>query len=244
MSTRWVQDRLRHGGCVASGIGHMQKLGRMGRKKGEDTMARTDELLPNTQALMKVLLLPLAIAACVAFQGTAKAQQCVDTLPANWPPPPVTAPEPADRFAIMDVISRYNWARDDKDPTGLEDLFTDDVVYELCTAGGNIQIATVTGSDEVGTYLGTLTTFLNEYKLWTRHLVSNTILDVVDEDTVQGKATVLVLLRVGFLESPILDYTASLKAEFRRGADGAWRFGRLTVIGDTARPGPSGARGR
>lgn len=207
-------------------------------------MARTGELLLNTEALMKVFLLPLAVAAFVALQGTAKAQECVDTLPANWPPPPVTAPEPAVRFAIMDVISQYNWNRDDKVSTGLGDLFTDDVVYELCTAGGNIQIATVTGSDEVGTYLGTLTTFLNEYKLWTRHLVSNTILDVVDENTVQGKATVLTLLRAGFVETPILDYTATLKAEFRRGVDGAWRFGKLTLIADTPAPGPSGARGR
>jgi SnoaL-like domain len=211
----------------------------VGVELGRKIMARTGKVL------LKVLLLPLAVAACLALQGTAKAQQqqCLDDLDPNWPPPPVTAPSLADRQAIMDLISNYNWARDEQLSAGLEDLFTDDVVYELCTAGGGIQVATVTGADEVGTYLGSLTTFLNTLKLRTRHLVSNTILDVVDTNTVQGKTTVLVLLQSAFLESPLVDYTATLKAEYRR-VNGAWRFGRLTLIGDTPAPGPGGARGR
>jgi hypothetical protein len=217
----------------------------MGRRTREETMARIGKVLLSHQALMKTLLLPLAVATCLALQGTAKAQQqCLDDLDPNWPPPPVTAPEPADRLAIMDVISQYNWARDEQVATGLEDLFTDDVVYELCTAGGGIQVEMRTGPDEVVSYLGDLTTFLNELELRTRHLVSNTILDVVDENTVRGKTTVLVLLQSAFSESPVLDYTATLKAEYRRGVDDAWRFSKLTLIGDSAVPGPSGARGR
>ena len=58
----------------------------------------------------------------------------------------------------MDVISHFLWARDSKVFTGLKgDLFTADVVYELCTEGGNKQVAMRTGPDDVNAYLGDLT---------------------------------------------------------------------------------------
>ena len=207
-------------------------------------MAKTGEALLNTQLLMRALPLPVAFAAFLTFHGTAKAAQCSDKMPPDWLTPPVTAPADADRLAIMDVISHYNWARDEKVSKGFKDLFTANVVFEVCADGGNIQVTKVTGPDDVDSYLNGLTAFLNYYYLRTRHITSNTILSKVDPDTVEGKTTVLVTLQNAYSEIPELDYTGTLKAEFKRGVGGAWRFGKLTILVDSPVPPPSGGRGR
>jgi hypothetical protein len=207
-------------------------------------MASTGNELLASRISIKTLALAAGI--FLAGPGTAIAQQCLDNMPSGgWlTPGSVTAPAPADRLAIMDVISHFFWARDSKISTGLSDLFTSDIVYELCTEGGNKQVALRTGPDDVNSYLGDLTTFLNLLVLRTRHIASNTILSVSGTDTVVGKTTVLVLLQNAYSELPELDYTATLKTEFKKGSDGNWRFSRLTLIGDTTIPGASGARGR
>jgi hypothetical protein len=206
-------------------------------------MASTGEELLTTQVPMKTLALAAGI--FFACQGTAIAQPCVDSIPSDWlTPGSVTAPAPADRLAIMDVISHFFWARDSQVSTGLSNLFTNDIVYELCTAGGSRQVAMRTGPDDVDAYLGDLTTFLKMLVLRTRHIESNTILSLKGANTVEGKTTVLVVLQNAYSELPEFDYTATLKTEFKKGNDGNWRFSRLTVIGDTTIPGATGARGR
>ena len=207
-------------------------------------MAKRDELLLNTDALMKALLLPLTVAVFLTLQGTAEAAQCEDPMDPEWLTPPVIAPAPADTLAIMNVISHYNWARDEKVSKGFKDLFTTTVVFEACTDGGKVQAAKRIGPDDVAGYLGDLTAFLNLHILKTRHFTSNTILNLVSPDTVQGKAAVLVTLQNGYSETPELDYTATLKAEFKRGTDGNWRFNKLSILVDSPVPPPSGARGR
>ncbi len=124
-------------------------------------MAKRDELLLNTDALMKALLLPLTVAVFLTLQGTAEAAQCEDPMDPEWLTPPVIAPAPADTLAIMNVISHYNWARDEKVSKGFKDLFTTTVVFEACTDGGKVQAAKRIGPDDVAGYLGDLTAFLN-----------------------------------------------------------------------------------
>jgi hypothetical protein len=162
----------------------------------------------------------------------------------EWLTPPVTAPAAADTLAIMDVISHYNWARDEQVSKGFKDLFTANVVFEACADGGNIQVTKVTGQNDVDSYLTGLTNFLKYYFLRTRHITSNTILSKVDLDTVEGKTTVLVTLQNAYSEIPELDYTGTLKAEFKRGSGNAWRFSKLTILVDSPAPPPNGGRGR
>ena len=49
----------------------------------------------------------------------------------------------------------------------------------------------------------------------------------------EGKTTVLVTLQNAYSEIPELDYTGTMKAEFKRGADDAWRFSKLTILVDS-----------
>lgn len=197
-----------------------------------------------TQAMMKALL--LALAACLALPGAAKAQQCQDSLGDFPAAAAINTPGPAVRFAIMDLVSRFNWARDDQVSAGIIDMFTDNVVYELCAAGGDIQIMSRTGPSEVASYLGDLSTFLNGHNLRTRHFMGNQLFheDPTNEDRVLAKMAVLVLLQPTYPESPVLDYTATLKAEFLRDTNGDWKFNALTSLGDTPAPPDSAARGR
>ena len=207
-------------------------------------MAKRDELLLNTDALMKALLLPLTVAVFLTLQGTAEAAQCEDPMDPEWLTPPVIAPAPADTLAIMNVISHYNWARDEKVSKGFKDLFTTTVVFEACTDGGKVQAAKELVQTMSPAILVTLQPFsiCTSSRLW--HFTSNTILNLVSPDTVQGKAAVLVTLQNGYSETPELDYTATLKAEFKRGTDGNWRFNKLSILVDSPVPPPSGARGR
>lgn len=207
-------------------------------------MIRTFVELLTARAAIKTLV--LAVGFFLTCQGSAIAQQCLDKMPPGWlTPGSVTPPDPADRLAIMDLISHFYWARDTKDSTNLNNLFTTGIVYELCTDGGNKQLVLRTGPNDVNAHLGDLTTFLSLLVLKTRHLTSNTILNVKTANTtVEGKTTVLVLLQNAYSEVPVLDYTATLKTEFTKDSNGNWRFSRMTVIGDTTILGVSGARGR
>lgn len=207
-------------------------------------MTRFHQMLSNTRLGARALLLPLFAALCLASPGQGKAAQCFGNIQPGWLTPPITPPDPADRFAIADLISHFYWARDAKITGGLSSLFTTDVVYELCTAGGAKQIGLFNGPSAVNTHLGSLNTFLNTHDLRTRHFVSNLILDQVDEDTVDGKAVVLVVLHNAYSETPEFDYTATLKLKFVRDAGGIWRIIYFLILGDTSQPGSSGVRGR
>jgi hypothetical protein len=189
--------------------------------------------------------LALAVGILFAYHGKAAADSCIDIIPESGYllPGDITAPDPAERLAIMDVISLFFWARDGN-ASGLTDLFTDGIVYELCTDGGNQQVALRSGPDEADAYLGDLTAYLNLLALQTTHIASNTVLHMEDANTVMGKTAVLVLLQPAYSELPVLDYTATLKSQFEKGDDSQWRFSRMTIIGNTSIPGESGVRGR
>lgn len=179
-------------------------------------------------------------AALLIIQGYASAQDvdqstptpCVDQLPPGWLSRPITSPAAEDRQAIMDLISSYNWALDNKDPTAFGDLFTENVVYEVCKAGGNEQVFETDNRDDVLVYVQQLMNFLISNALRTRHYVSNTIIDASEGKTVRGKSTMLVLLHSAVSEEPEFDYSATLKAEFEKGEDNLWRFSRFTLITD------------
>lgn len=64
-----------------------------------------------------------------------------------------------------------------------------------------------------------------------RHIASNTILHAFNATTVQGKTTVVVTLQHNDIETPVLDYTASFRTEFKN--DGiSWKFSKMTLITD------------
>ena len=194
-------------------------------------------------------------AALLTAQGCAFAQEaanaggsapppCVDQLPAGWLSRPITPPAAEDRQAIMDLISSYNWALDNKDPTAFRELFTTNVIYEVCKAGGNQQIFRALDRDAMLVHVQNLMGFLIANSLRTRHFVSNTILDASLGAAVRGKSTMLVLLHSAYSEEPEFDYSATLKAEFEKGADNVWRFSKFTLITDSSATAPGGARAR
>src|SRR3546814_2992574 len=87
-------------------------------------------------------------------------------------------------------------------------------------------------------------TFLINKTLLTLHFVSNTIIDASQGATVRGKSSMLVLLHNAYSEEPEFDYSATLKAEFAKGADNIWRFSRLTLLTDSSAVSTDGVSAR
>ena len=163
---------------------------------------------------------------------------CKDTIP---PPPWLSRPEnrnpsPEDRQEIMDLIHSYSWALDDKDATGFEELFTVNAVYEACRNGGaadsRSQIIRTTSRAELAMLIAQQFRELEREALQTRHLQTNTILNAVDENTVEEKTTMLVTIQRASTSTPENDYTAVLKGKLTKDKDGVWRFEQLTLFTD------------
>ncbi|MDL2405845.1 nuclear transport factor 2 family protein [Rhizobium calliandrae] len=142
----------------------------------------------------------------------------------------VTNPPPADRQLIMDLIHRYNWALDEGSLIGVDEMLRDDVTYELCNSIEK-QVALKTNKVQLEQYLEDLSNELGFNGAITRHIESNTLLNAVDADTVQGKTTVVVTIQFGGIETPVLDYTGSLHTVFRRDNTG-WKFASIILITD------------
>jgi hypothetical protein len=157
---------------------------------------------------------------------------CTDDAPTLVLGRPITNPAPADRNDIMDLFNSYSWTLDDKDPTGFEELFTNDAVYETCTGGTSVQIYRTTSKAELHQVITQQFATLTSLVFQTRHFVANTVLNV-DKDNVEGKATLLVTIQRGgeFESAPETDYTGTLKALIVKDG-GVWRFKKLTLFTD------------
>jgi SnoaL-like domain len=194
--------------------------------------------------------LALAIGLVVGVAGSAIAQPAPTPTPTPTPmptPPPAAAqtdctyqgedylvtvinPPPADRQLIMDLIHRYNWALDEGTQVGLNDILMDNVTYELCTAAHQ-QLLMLTNRVQLKQHLDAVTAELTRSLSTTRHIESNTLLNAVSPDTVQGKTTLLVTIQFTGIEMPVLDYTATLHTVFIR--DGTrWKFSSIRLITD------------
>ena len=142
-------------------------------------------------------------------------------------------PPPSDEIAIRKLLARYHWALDDHRSLQLEDLFDDKVVYELCNAAGD-QLTMANDSGKLKSYLGLYFASFDQSGTQPRHIESNTLLNAIDANTVEGKSTVVVTLQHSDIETPVLDYTGELRTEFKK-VGNAWRFSRITLITDGPR---------
>lgn len=178
---------------------------------------------------------------CLAFEGSvpAQAQQaCSTTAVPGWLPR--THPSLDDQRSITDVLSSYAWTIDDRDPTSFVDLFLKEASssYELCNVGGQVFRLTFGQQDpnkDLETEMTSITKYLKDHNLQTRHLVTNTLFDAAEDGkTVKTKSTVLVTLQASNLEAPELDYSADVRATLAKDGDGNWKFQSLTVYADNA----------
>lgn len=176
----------------------------------------------------------IGVGICIAFASAQQswAVQCVNNPDITWL---ATAndPDAADERAIRKLISTYDWALDDHKAQQLEGLFADNVYYELCNAAGD-QLVQEIGEEQLSTYLnGYFNAFVRD-GTQARHIESNTLLDLVDANTVRGKTTVVVTLQHPDIETPVLDYTGVLRTEFTK-VDNVWKFSKITLITDGPR---------
>ncbi|AZO24302.1 MAG: nuclear transport factor 2 family protein [Mesorhizobium sp.] len=171
---------------------------------------------------------------CVAFSGTASADSCADAT-SGWN---LENPPAEDRQAIQDLLSRYAWTIDERNAAAFTALFAEpkSSYYQICSSGDSILKLTLDfGPESPDDLLEQMKIILKKMKtdqLQTRHLVTNTLFDVVDDKTVNTKSIVLVTLQDSHSPAPVLDYSADARASFVKGNDGTWRFQSLTVYAD------------
>jgi hypothetical protein len=195
-----------------------------------------------SRSLLKGTLLGFGF--LLAFAGAATAQAVTPAAPANEVPAvmctasgdylfTVTNPPAADRQLIMDLIHRFYWAVDERQTIGLDDMFLDGITYELCN-GADQQLRRTKNKQELDDYLEDYRFQAKDAKYRTRHIESNTLLNAVDVDTVKGKTSVVVTIQYSSIETPVLDYTATLRSTFRRDGD-LWKFAEMVLITDGAK---------
>jgi hypothetical protein len=144
----------------------------------------------------------------------------------------VTNPPPVDRQLIMDLIHRFYWSVDERQAVGRDEMFLDGVTYELCN-GADQQLLATQNKQDLEVNLDDYGTAAKDGRYRTRHIESNTLLNAVDVDTVQGKTSVLVTIQYSSIETPVLDYTATLRSTFRRDGN-LWKFAKMVLITDGA----------
>jgi len=183
-----------------------------------------------TSATCRQLALALGLIAGLALAGTAKAQTptCSYTFSFDYLRT-VVNPPPSDRQEIMDLLHRYNWALDDASTQGVDAMLLDGVTYELCDAGA-IQLEKRTGKSQLIDYLGAISKVMGKDSR-RRHIESNTLLNLVDANTVEGKSTVVVTIQFTGIETPVLDYTATMVTTFKKDA-GTWKFAMIVLLPD------------
>lgn len=171
-----------------------------------------------------------------AFSGTALADSCGTEATHGWN---VNNNPPAeDRQAIQDLLSRYAWTIDERNAPAFTALFAEprSSYYQICSSGNSIlKLKLGLGAESATDLLGQMTIILKKLeddKLQTRHLVTNTLFDVIDGKTVNTKSIVLVTLQDSHSPAPVLDYSADARASFVKGDDDIWRFQSLTVYAD------------
>lgn len=181
----------------------------------------------------KLTAIVIGAGICLTFANADQsfAVQCVNSPNKVWLKT-ANDPAPTDERAIRKLLATYDWALDDHRAEQLEGLFTDTIFYELCNAAGD-QIIAKNGS-EVAVYLNDYFKEFVDRGTQPRHIESNTLLHLVDANTVQGKTTVVVTLQHSDIEMPVLDYTGVLRTEFKK-AGNVWMFSKITLITDGPR---------
>lgn len=189
-------------------------------------------------SLASLKSLALACTFYLAGGGLALAQTpppCGTPANTGWT---IDNPSLDDQRAIMDVLHSYSWTIDERDATSFAALFAQpsSSYYELCNVAGRVIKLTLGtgGSDDLLAGMQTITNDLSEGRVQSRHLVTNTLFDIVDDKTVNTKSIVLVTVQYADYPAPNLDYSADARATLVKGEDGRWKFQSLTVHADTA----------
>ncbi len=171
----------------------------------------------------------LAAGAGLLLADSAEAQtaQCTFVLRPDYLRT-VQNPSLSDRQEIMDLLHRYNWAQDDASDQGVDAMLLDNATYETC-AGRN-QLEKKTGKVQVIEHLKQINSLMGD-RGRRRHIESNTLLNLVDKDTVEGKSTIAVTIQFTEIETPVLDYTATMVTMFKRDA-GTWKFAMILLVPD------------
>ncbi len=148
-----------------------------------------------------------------------------------------------DRQKIDDLLSRYAWALDQRDPDRFAALFTDSGSYEVCTGEGNVRTFIAPSNAEIRMKIQEQFDETEDV-FQPRHVLANTLLRSSDKNKaiLELKTTMMVTVQrvEGDRVLPEPDYTADVRGTLQKDANGNWKFATLTVYADTPEFEPMG----
>ncbi|CAB5040781.1 MAG: hypothetical protein F2911_11870 [Actinobacteria bacterium] len=128
-----------------------------------------------------------------------------------------------DRMAVVDRMTRYAWAFDERQAELLADCFTDDVTWEASLAGASV-IGPFVGRDAVVEFMSS---FWPEQLDQRRHMITNAVV----EDQLHDSATLYTYhLLMSATSSEIRPVTCGFyRVHMRRTGVGEWKIQHLVA---------------
>lgn len=141
-------------------------------------------------------------------------------------PPASNTIRTKDREAITDLVSRYGHTWDNKNPEEWTRLFTEEADW-LFYSGGELKKSIHTRNGRLNFAKEKLDLFIKQ-GIQTRHLQSNTILSLDENDSIHGETIFLVSWQTTGETAPALVHTGVYRDIFVRTPAG-WKFSRREV---------------
>jgi hypothetical protein len=141
---------------------------------------------------------------------------------------PVTTEE---RNAVMDVLSLYAWAMDNRDSTTLSDLFTDEGAYLLCRIDSENPLALASKPGNIAVHFDGIFATLNLSHAVARRVFSNVLMGKRSTDEIDVMLSVVVFIQSLNISHPQIDYTANIFATLKFSGT-VWKLKIFKVITD------------
>ena len=141
---------------------------------------------------------------------------------------PVTTEE---RNAVMDVLSLYAWAMDNRDSTTLSDLFTDEGEYFLCRMDSTTPLASASKPGNITVHFDGIFATLNLSQAVARRVFSNVLMGKRSTDEIDVMLSVVVFIQSLNISHPQIDYTANIFATLKVSGT-VWKLKIFKVITD------------
>lgn len=138
-----------------------------------------------------------------------------------------------DRQEIMDLIYRYSYTYDAKDPDAWVSLFLKNATWAAYEGNSSVPVLVTKSNEERGQFVGQRMKKLAVQGVQTRHYMTNTLLNKTGVGRVEGITMFLLIWQYASEASPLLINTGFYRDEFIKTEHG-WMFASREAYMDQA----------
>jgi 3-phenylpropionate/cinnamic acid dioxygenase small subunit len=138
-----------------------------------------------------------------------------------------------DRLAILDMIGRYTYAWDERDPDAYANIFAEDGVFEVYFGAGPEPAVQNSSRAEIFRWVSARHAAMEADGIQTRHHMVNIVFDELTADTARTRTT---LMETNRRPEDIVPWVAGggvYRDEWRKTPEG-WRIAKRAIHNDRA----------